>query len=98
MFVFLLEATVGGLAYIYENQITDELQESLNTTFLEYYGVDEEKTAAIDRMQQDVIWKFCADFTIKPTYHFSILVVERSDLKIGSTVIGLNPMEQISCD
>lgn len=54
LIVFLLEATVGGLAYVYENQITDELQQTLNTTFLQYYGVDEEKTNAIDLMQQDV--------------------------------------------
>lgn len=59
MIVFLLEAAVGGLAYIYENQITDELQQTLNTTFLEYYGVDEQKTVAIDRMQQEVIFQHC---------------------------------------
>lgn len=86
-----MEATVGGLAYIYENQITDELQQTLNTTFLEYYGVDEEKTAAIDRMQQDVrrlefraFTKLYAQFT----YHFSTLVAGRFVLKIGGTVIG----------
>lgn len=55
LIIFLLEATVGGLAYLYENQITDELKQTLNTTFLEYYAIDEDKTVAIDRMQQEVI-------------------------------------------
>lgn len=50
--VFLLEATVGGLAYIYESQIEDELQLTLKETFITNYGLDERKTNAIDLMQQ----------------------------------------------
>lgn len=93
-----MEATVGGLAYIYENQITDELQQTLNTTFLEHYGVDEEKTTAIDRMQQDVNFNIQVISITQFTCNFSTLVVARSDSKIGGTVIGSNLKEQIFCD
>uniref|UniRef100_U5ET06 Tetraspanin n=1 Tax=Corethrella appendiculata TaxID=1370023 RepID=U5ET06_9DIPT len=51
--VFLLEATVGSLAYFYETQIENELSLTLNKTFMENYAVDEEKTKAIDLMQQE---------------------------------------------
>lgn len=54
LIVFLLEAVVGGLAYIYENNISDELQQTLNNTFLTGYAIDERKTNAIDHMQQHV--------------------------------------------
>ncbi|XP_062563012.1 CD151 antigen-like [Armigeres subalbatus] len=53
LFVFLLEAIVGGLAYLYETQIELELQHSLNSTFMEQYGVSVRQTEAIDRMQQE---------------------------------------------
>ncbi|XP_058129744.1 CD151 antigen-like [Anopheles ziemanni] len=53
LLVFLLEAIVGGLAYLYETQIEIELQHSLNSTFGEYYGVSESQTQAIDSMQQE---------------------------------------------
>uniref|UniRef100_A0AAG5D231 Tetraspanin n=2 Tax=Anopheles atroparvus TaxID=41427 RepID=A0AAG5D231_ANOAO len=53
LFVFLLEAIVGGLAYLYETQIEAELQHSLNSTFVEHYGVSERQTQAIDSMQQE---------------------------------------------
>jgi len=78
LIVFLLEATVGGLAYIYENQITDELQQTLNTTFLEYYGIDEEKTIAIDRMQQD--YTCCGAFRFEDWKYSHWLKSERRDL------------------
>lgn len=54
LFVFLLEAIVGGLAYFYESHITDELVETLNSTFTIGYAVDPDKTRAIDEMQQEV--------------------------------------------
>lgn len=54
LIVFLLEAIIGGLAYVYERHITDELSQTLNETFLKGYGVDERQTNAIDRMQQEV--------------------------------------------
>lgn len=52
LFVFLLEAIVGGLAYLYETQIELELQHSLNSTFMEQYGVSEGQTEAIDRIDR----------------------------------------------
>lgn len=52
--MFLLEAIVGGLAYVYENHIADELAETLNSTFITGYAVDPDKTRAIDKMQQEV--------------------------------------------
>lgn len=54
LIVFLLEAIVGGLAYVYENNIADELVETLNTTFITGYAVDPTQTQAIDEMQQEV--------------------------------------------
>lgn len=77
--VFLLEATVGGLAYIYESQIEDELQLTLKETFITNYGLDERKTNAIDLMQQRVSPNFSRypHYTHKKVlnlYHFSICV------------------------
>lgn len=51
--VFLLEALVGVLAYVYQNHVKDELRASLNTTFLQGYEVDPARTAAIDTVQTD---------------------------------------------
>lgn len=45
---------VGVLAYLYEEQVEAELNLNLNTTFLENYKVDEDKTRAIDNMQLEV--------------------------------------------
>ncbi|KAK6630373.1 hypothetical protein RUM44_005040 [Polyplax serrata] len=51
VFIFLLEAMVGTLAYIYEEQVESELKLNLNSTFLDNYKVDTDKTKAIDDMQ-----------------------------------------------
>lgn len=56
LIVFLLEAVIGGLAYVYESHISDELTQTLNETFNKGYGIDERQTDAIDRMQQEVIY------------------------------------------
>jgi len=53
LLVFLLEAVAGILAYMYEAAIHDELVRSLNRTMLENYHIDDEMTAAIDRMHQE---------------------------------------------
>lgn len=55
LFIFLLEAMVGVLAYIYEEQVESELQLNLNSTFLDNYKIDMDKTKAIDDMQLEVI-------------------------------------------
>lgn len=54
VFIFLLEAMVGTLAYIYEEQVEAELKLNLNTTFLDNYKIDADKTRAIDDMQLQV--------------------------------------------
>lgn len=45
---------VGVLAYVYEEQVTSELQANLNNTFLENYRIVPDKTKAIDSMQMKV--------------------------------------------
>ncbi|XP_075214345.1 CD151 antigen-like [Lycorma delicatula] len=54
LLIFLLEAMVGVLAYIYREQVNIELTTTLNDTFLQSYRINGEKTAAIDRMQQEL--------------------------------------------
>ena len=45
---------VGVLAYVYKENVETELAVNLNKTFMNYYGVDPARTAAIDRMQREV--------------------------------------------
>lgn len=54
LLIFVLEAMVGVLAYVYEEQVTTELQANLNNTFLENYRIVQDKTKAIDSMQINV--------------------------------------------
>ncbi|XP_034942557.1 CD151 antigen-like [Chelonus insularis] len=51
MAVLGLEAGVGVLARLHEEQVGPELKETLNRTFLEYYSVSSRETTAIDKMQ-----------------------------------------------
>lgn len=53
LLIFLMEAMVGILAYVYKDQVQTELELNLNKTFLEYYKIDRVKTEAIDNMQQE---------------------------------------------
>lgn len=53
MLVFVLEAGVGALARLYEEQVGPELKMNLNRTFLENYSVRSRETAAIDQMQTE---------------------------------------------
>lgn len=64
--IFALEFIVGGVSYIYETQIDDELVRTMNTTFMTTYGIDEERTMAIDAMQQNVSieWNSLASWQI----------------------------------
>jgi len=50
----VLEAGVGALARLYEEQVGPELKMNLNRTFLENYSVRSRETAAIDQMQKEV--------------------------------------------
>lgn len=52
--VFLLETTVGSISYIYDTQVGNELNRTLNETFLNNYGVHKARTIAIDNLQQDL--------------------------------------------
>lgn len=54
MAVLVLEAGVGALARLYEEQVGPELKMNLNRTFLENYGARTRETAAIDQMQKEV--------------------------------------------
>lgn len=54
MAVLVLEAGVGALARLYEEQVGPELKMNLNRTFLENYSVRFRETAAIDQMQKEV--------------------------------------------
>lgn len=97
--VFLLEAIIGGLAYFYETQLEDELKRTLNTTFSSSYGIDEKRTIAIDRMQQEV--KSIKIHSLKcqtMSIFYSTNVVVPFVSKIGEPVNGFHPIEQISFD
>lgn len=54
MAVLGLEAGVGVLARLHEEQVGPEMRENLNRTFLDYYSERERETAAIDQMQIEV--------------------------------------------
>lgn len=54
MGVLVLEAGVGVLARLYEEQVGLELRINLNRTFLETYSLKSRETAAIDQMQKEV--------------------------------------------
>nr|CAD7450775.1 unnamed protein product [Timema bartmani] len=51
LLIFLLEAMVGILSYVYQEQVYKELELNLNTTFSKSYSIDADKTTAIDQMQ-----------------------------------------------
>jgi CD151 antigen len=51
--VFLLELSAGTLAYIYEQNVPEELNMTLSDTFTQNYAVSERHTKAIDLMQQN---------------------------------------------
>lgn len=51
--VFLLEMSAGFVAYIYEQNIDDELNMTLSDTITKNYAVNERVTKAVDLMQQN---------------------------------------------
>lgn len=54
LLIFVLEASAGLLAFVYQEQVETELKMSLNSTFLQYYHVDQDRTRAIDHFQVQV--------------------------------------------
>lgn len=85
LLVFLMEAMVGILAYVYKDQVHTELEMNLNNTFLENYKIDPVKTEAIDDMQQEVklsiffalYLQFFSPFyiTLKLNFLISLLII-----------------------
>lgn len=53
LFIFLLEAVAGVLAYVYEGQLRTDLETSLNRTFLNSYMIDPTRTQDIDALQKE---------------------------------------------
>lgn len=49
-----LELFVGGITYIYQTRVDDEVIQTLNVTFMNDYGIDDKRTNEIDLMQQTV--------------------------------------------
>jgi len=54
LLIFLLEAMVGIMSFLYEPHVADELHLNLNKTFIDNYKMDDSKTRAIDQMQIEV--------------------------------------------
>ncbi|KDR23711.1 CD151 antigen-like [Zootermopsis nevadensis] len=57
LLIFLLEAMVGIMSFLYEPHVEEELRLNLNNTFVENYKLDDKKTSAIDQMQ--IEYKCC---------------------------------------
>uniref|UniRef100_A0A1A8RKH9 Tetraspanin n=1 Tax=Nothobranchius rachovii TaxID=451742 RepID=A0A1A8RKH9_9TELE len=55
VFIFLLEILAGVLAYIYYQQLNEELTQNLKNTMIEKYGKEDSKhiTKAVDKLQQE---------------------------------------------
>lgn len=49
--IFMFESVIGLLAYVYQEQIDTELQDSLMDTFINTYSLDTENTQAVDKIQ-----------------------------------------------
>ena len=52
--IFMIQSVIGLLAYVYQDQVDNELQENLHDNFISTYGVHEENTLAVDRIQSKV--------------------------------------------
>lgn len=51
--VFLFELSAGAVAYIYERNVSDELNMTLSDTIKNNYAISERVTKAVDLMQQN---------------------------------------------
>lgn len=49
---------VGILAYIYQENVQDELEMSLNNTLLTTYKISDDKTQAVDFLQENVRYSY----------------------------------------
>lgn len=50
--VFMFESVIGLLSYVYQDQIEPDLTNNLASTFIGTYGLIEENTRAVDRIQE----------------------------------------------
>ena len=50
----MIQSVIGLLAYVYQDQVDNELQENLHDNFISTYGIHEENTLAVDRIQSKV--------------------------------------------
>ena len=53
--IFMFESVIGLLAYVYQEQIDTDLQDSLRDTFIDTYSLDIENTHAVDKIQTKVV-------------------------------------------
>ncbi|XP_064480085.1 CD151 antigen-like isoform X2 [Ornithodoros turicata] len=75
LLIFLLEAVAGIIAYVYEEQVEQELKESLNATFTENYFFDAARTSAIDDFHQS--FKCCGAVGFEDWLHSKWLKANR---------------------
>lgn len=61
--IFLVEAIVGVLAYMYEGTIREDLSRNLNTTMMENYRYNEKITTAVDSIQSQ--FHCCGAYTFE---------------------------------
>lgn len=52
--ILLIEVGIGLLSFLYQKQVSEELDWNLNTTFITKYEVDKQQTEAIDYIQKRV--------------------------------------------
>ncbi len=76
--VFILELASGGLAYIYESQIANELNSTLTDTFNNNYGINEAQTNAIDTLQES--FQCCGAIRFEDYNNSQWLRSKRTDL------------------
>ena len=50
----MFESVIGLLSYVYQEQIDNDLQDSLRYTFVLSYGLVMENTEAVDKIQTKV--------------------------------------------
>ncbi|KAL9956037.1 hypothetical protein ACROYT_G037456 [Oculina patagonica] len=52
--IFILELTIGILAFVYSTKIKDELKTTIKDKMNQQYGVNEDVTKSIDKLQKEV--------------------------------------------
>jgi len=49
--IFIFESVIGLLSYVYQEQIDQDLEDSLSDTFILTYSLDRDNTEAVDKIQ-----------------------------------------------